>query len=193
MPGDEMGDRADRGEPEQAHTEDVEAWPPEGEAEVPEGQAPERDQARQVDRSDPPMAGPAAPHEQDSDVRNWATAAHLSSLVGLLGIPAVVGPLVVWLMKKDDHPFVETQAREALNFQISVLIYAVVGAILAVAVTVLTLGLGALAVIPAALIFLVGVFVLPIVAAIKTSDGTDYRYPLTLRLVSAPNRGGAAR
>lgn len=139
------------------------------------------------------MAGPAGPDEQDSDARNWATAAHLSSLVGMLGIPAVIGPLVVWLMKKDDHPFVESQAREALNFQISVLIYAVVGAIVAVIVTVLTLGVGVLAVIPAALVFLVGVFVLPIVAAIKASKGTNYRYPLTLRLVSGPHRSRRPR
>lgn len=182
--------------------EEVETWPPErdphrGPSGNPGGAGglsppPDHQQAR---RGVTQPASSTAPSDQmrgqgsmsDSDARNWALAGHLSSFVSVMMIPAVLGPLVVWLVQRDSHPFVEDQAREALNFQISVLIYTIVGAIAALAVTVATLGLGLLVVIPAALVFVVGVFVLPIVGAVKASQGERYRYPLTLRLVSGPD------
>ena len=66
--------------------------------------------------------------ELSSESRNWATFAHLSAFVMFLGIPSLIGPLVVWLAKKDD-PYVEAQAKEALNFNISMLIYAIAAGI----------------------------------------------------------------
>ncbi len=108
-----------------------------------------------------------------SDSRNWATFAHLSAFVMFLGIPSLLGPLVVWLAKKDD-PYVEAQAKEALNFNISMLIYAVAAGISVL----LLIGLIAL---PAVFITW---FVLVIVAAIRSADGEQYRYPFTIRLVS---------
>ena len=104
--------------------------------------------------------------------QNWATLAHLSALVMFVGVPSLVGPLVVWLVKKDD-PYIEAHAREALNFNISFLIYAIVAGI----AVILLIGLLALPVI------FVAWLVLVIVAAIKTADGEFYRYPLTMRLV----------
>lgn len=120
----------------------------------------------------------------DAEATNWAAGAHLASLVALVGVPSILGPLVVWLVKRDDHPFVADQARESLNFQISVLIYAIVGGIAALVFGLATLGIGFIAVIPIAIVFALGVFLLPIIAAIKASDGDRYRYPLTLRFIS---------
>jgi uncharacterized Tic20 family protein len=111
--------------------------------------------------------------ELSSESRNWATFAHLSAFVMFLGIPSLIGPLVVWLAKKDD-PYVEAQAKEALNFNISMLIYAIAAGISIL----LVIGIVAL---PAVFI---AWFVLVIVAAIRSADGEDYRYPFTIRLVS---------
>lgn len=133
----------------------------------------------------PGRVGPdRSPRLTDREAQNWAVAAHLAWLVSTVGIPPPIGPLVVWLIKKDDHPFVDDQGREALNFQISLIIYAVVGVVLALIIGFATLGLGFLALIPVAVLFLLLALILPIVAAIKASDGERYRYPMTLRLVN---------
>ena len=112
--------------------------------------------------------------EPSSDARNWATLTQLSAFVMFLGIPAVIGPLVVWLIKRDDDPFIDYSGKEALNFNISFLIYGVVAGLLII----LLIGLILLPI-----VFVVWL-VLVIVAAVKTSNGEYYRYPLTIRFVN---------
>ena len=94
---------------------------------------------------------------------------HLAGLAGLL-IPAigcVIGPLVVWLVKKEEFPFVDEQGKESLNFQITMLIYAtVVGLLFFVCI--------GLILAPA---LAIAYLVLMIIAAIKANDGYHYRYP----------------
>lgn len=118
----------------------------------------------------------SATTDADKTARNWAVAAHLSGLSLYLGIPFgnILGPLVIWLIKKDELPYAEDQAKEALNFQISLSIYGLVAALLAVAFIGFLL-------IP--VIFVLHI-VLTIVATIQTSEGKAYRYPLTIRLIS---------
>lgn len=108
-----------------------------------------------------------------ADARNWATLSHLSSFVMFFGIPALVGPLVMWLLRRDD-PWTEYHAKEALNFNISFLIYGVVAALSIVLLVGLIL-------LPAVVITW---FVLVIRAAVRTSAGEYYRYPMTMRFVS---------
>ena len=118
----------------------------------------------------PAAAAPAAITTSDS--RNLGTLSHLSAFALFLGIPSVAGPLVFWLMKRDD-PYVEFQAREALNFNLSFMLYGIVAALsIVVLVGVLLL--------PAVLITW---FILVIRAAIRSSAGEYYRYPMTLRFV----------
>ena len=107
--------------------------------------------------------------------KNWAMASHLSSFVVFLGVPLpVLGPFVMWLIKRDDgDEYAAWHAREALNFNISVTLYTVAAAILIIALVGVVL-------LPAVLI---SWFVLTIVAAIKATNGERYRYPMTLRLV----------
>lgn len=112
-------------------------------------------------------------YEVSSNSRNLAMASHLSAFVAFFGIPSLVGPLVLWLLNRDD-PFVEAQAKEALNFNISFLLYGVAAAISII----LLVGLVAL---PAVLVTW---FVLVIVAAVKAANGEDYRYPFTIRFVN---------
>lgn len=111
--------------------------------------------------------------------------AHLSALAGGLVTSAIggwgffLGPLIIWLVKKDTMPFVADQAKEALNFNITVSAIFVVLLIL----TVLSLGIGALLTVPVMLIVGLGALVLIIIAAVKANNGEAYRYPFTLRLV----------
>jgi len=108
------------------------------------------------------------------DEKTWGMLAHLSSLVGfLIPLGNILGPLVVWLVKKDTMPFVAEQGKEALNFNITVLIGIVIGFIL----TFVLIGLLVLAVVGIAWL------VLTIMAALAANKGENYRYPFTLRLV----------
>ena len=99
----------------------------------------------------------------------WTILCHLSFFVGL---PFLL-PLVVYLAMKDDSAYVRENAREALNFHISVLIYS----LCCLPLVFLVIG------IPLLVIIGIASLILAVVAAIKASDGQCYRYPLTLRLV----------
>ena len=123
--------------------------------------------------SDIPHQPEALLPELTSEAKSWAVLCHLSALSGLLtgGLGFLVGPLVIWLVKRNDHPFIDDQGKEALNFQISLFIY-----ILLLSCTIIG--------IPIALALIVADVVLTIVAAVKASNGMVYRYPLTIRLIS---------
>ncbi len=110
--------------------------------------------------------------------------AHLSALVGLLVGISLLGPLIVWLTKRDEDPFVDFHGKEALNFNLSVLIYGAVGGIATLVLTVVTFGLALFLLMPVFIAFFIAWIVLVIVAAVKASNGEWYRYPLTLRLVT---------
>lgn len=108
------------------------------------------------------------------EVTNWAMLCHLSALIGLaLGGVMFLGPLIVWLLKRNDHPFIDEQGKESLNFQISMMIYGVV-ALALICVAIGFFLLPALAVLD--IIFV-------IIASVKVSSGENYRYPLTIRLI----------
>jgi uncharacterized protein len=112
-------------------------------------------------------AAPPAPLS-DSDQRLWATLAHIGPII--IGF---VAPLVIWLIYKDRGRYVADQAKEALNFQITVTIAATISSILIFAIIGLVL-------LP---IVLIAALVLMIMAAIAANKGQAYRYPVTLRLV----------
>ena len=120
-----------------------------------------------------------------AEERQWGMFAHLSMLAaGLLTSPLggwgwFLGPLIIWMMKKETMPFVADQAKEALNF--SLLVTGVFVVLMALGL--LTLGIGFVIAIP--LMFIVGIaaLVLIVMAAIKANDGVRYRYPFTIRLI----------
>jgi hypothetical protein len=118
------------------------------------------------------------------DERTWAGAAHWSALVAAFVALAFLGPLVVLIAKGNESAWVRRNAVESLNFQLSVLIYGFVGGMVAVVVAIVTLGIGLLLVIPLALAFAGFWLVMTIIAAVKAGNGEDYRYPLTIRMVS---------
>ena len=115
-----------------------------------------------------------------SDTTTWAMAAHLTALAALLfGMP-FIGPLVVYLVKKE-NPFVRRHAAEALNFNLSIMLYTIV---LAVVTFVLLFVLVGFFLIPLFLVLLAAWIIFVIVAAVAASRGEEYHYPLTIRFVS---------
>lgn len=107
--------------------------------------------------------------------KTWGMLAHLSSFAGLV-IPFgnLLGPLIVWLVKKDTMPFVADQGKEALNFNITVALAAIVSGILMLVL----IGFLLIAVVA------VGWLVLTIMACMEANKGVAYRYPFTLRLIN---------
>jgi uncharacterized protein len=110
----------------------------------------------------------------DQEVRNTAVAAHLSTFAGLV-VPfgSVIGPLAVWLTRRDRDPFIDQAGREALNFGITIAVY---GAVVLVAALMLV---G----IPLLIAGVIAWVVLASLAAVRASQGQAYRYPLTMRFV----------
>jgi uncharacterized Tic20 family protein len=115
------------------------------------------------------------PGEKSREVRKWAMISHIIALVGLIGngIGFLLGPLIVWMLKKEEHPFIDEQGKEAVNFQITMFIAAFISALL--------------------IFFVIGIFlliivgllmtILPIVGAIKANDGEDFKYPFSIRFI----------
>ncbi len=110
----------------------------------------------------------------DKDERMWGMFCHLSALSGFI-IPFgnLIGPLIIYSMKKDEYSFVADQGKESLNFQISVMIYLVSGGVIS--------------------IFFVGFFlitaialaslILSVIASVRANDGEYYRYPLSIKFI----------
>lgn len=111
--------------------------------------------------------------EPDKDARTWAMLCHISALSSFISIPGFIPPLVIWLIKKDEYPFVDDQGKESLNFQISMLIYGLVSAALVCVVVGIFL------------LIAVGLFdlIMVIVATVQVNNGVRYRYPLCIRLI----------
>lgn len=124
--------------------------------------------------SAPTPPPPVPPANTSNDARTWAMLCHLSALSGFI-IPfgSLIGPLLVWQIKKNEYPLVDDQGKEALNFQITVTLAAIVSAVLM------------LVVIGFLLLVAVGIasLVFTIIAAIQANKGQRYRYPLSLRLI----------
>ncbi len=117
-----------------------------------------------------------APESKPPDAQSsWAIALHLSgfAIFILPTIGQILAPLILWLIKRPESPYLDRVGKEVLNFQISYTIYAVIaGALVFVVVGCVLL--------PAIFICWV-VFI--IIAAVKTSNGEDYQYPFTIRLL----------
>lgn len=110
----------------------------------------------------------------NKDERTWGMLCHLSGLAGFM-VPfgSVIGPLVVWLMKKDEFAFVNDQGREAVNFHLSMLIYEII------AFFMVFIFIGFL-VLPLLLIF---ELIQVVLATVSANDGKPYRYPMTMQFV----------
>jgi uncharacterized Tic20 family protein len=110
----------------------------------------------------------------DSEIRQWAMFCHFAAFFGLIfPFGNVLGPLIIWQIKKEADPFIDAQGKEALNFQITVSIAAMICMLLMVVI----IGF------PLMVLVGVGALVLTIIGGMKANDGVPYRYPFTWRLV----------
>lgn len=113
------------------------------------------------------------PSEAKVLTSTWLLASHLTGLTNIIGIPGFIGPLVIWLLKKEESEKVGCAAKESLNFQITLLIAGLICSLL-VFIVIGIFGLIALAIV--AIVF-------PILATVKTSNGETYQYPMTFRFI----------
>ena len=111
-----------------------------------------------------------------ADVRTWNVLCHASALLGLFlhFLGHLLGPLIVWLVKRGDSPEIDAHGRESLNFQLSMLIYDAIAAILCLVL------IG----IPILIALWIMNTVCVIIASIRASEGKFYRYPITIRFLS---------
>jgi len=110
----------------------------------------------------------------DKEQRTWAMLCHLSALAGfIIPMGSLIGPLVVWLVKKEEIPLVAEHGLKSINFQITMLIAYIICFILMFAVIGVIL-------LPVVAIFS---FVMVVVGAIKANDGKPFSYPFSLNLI----------
>jgi uncharacterized Tic20 family protein len=129
-------------------------------------QTPQQPQSSETPQKAEQTAPAAA--EVPSDAKTMAMLCHLLAI-----FTGFIGPLIIWLVKKADHPFIDEQGKEALNFQITVLLAMIVSFLLS--------------------FLCIGFFLMPavgvvnlvfcIIATIKVNGGDHYRYPVSLRLI----------
>jgi len=128
----------------------------------------------QATGSSEPVESTSSDTGPSTEERQWGMFAHLSALVGFV-IPfgTLIGPLIIWQIKKNEMPYVDEQGKEALNFQITVAIAFAVCMLLAFVLIGFLLmpivGIGAL--------------VLTVIAGIKANEGNGYRYPICWRII----------
>ena len=119
----------------------------------------------------------SANEELNKDARMWAMFCHLGGLAGLIPIaPAfgsIIAPLIIWQIKKNEFPFVDEHGKEAVNFQISILLYSII----CIPLVFICIGI--------ILLVAIGIFdiVCLIIAAVKANNGEHYRYPICCRFV----------
>lgn len=111
---------------------------------------------------------------QNRDERTWGMLCHLAALAGyIIPLGNIIGPLVIWLIKKDEYPFVNEQGKASLNFQISMLIYVIISTILCL----ILIG------IPLLLAAAVVNIIMIILASVNANEGKSFKYPLSIPFI----------
>ena len=130
----------------------------------------------------PPLPGPIPPPISDAQARTWNMWCHLSALSGLL-VPLgfVLGPLIVWQIKKTEFSSVEAHGKAALNFQLTLLIIAIVIVVVGFILSFFCVGVLFFFLLP--LVGLAGI-IFPIIAGLKANEGKDYKYPYSFTLIT---------
>lgn len=132
---------------------------------------------------EPPPPPPAPPPSSpDGTARTWNMLCHLSALAGLIGIPLgnILGPLIVWQIKKNEIPSVDIHGKAALNFQITITLIFLSGSLVAVVGFFFCIGW---LVVPLLVLLALAGMVFAVIAGIKANNGEDYKYPFTFEFV----------
>ncbi len=127
-----------------------------------------------TDQTPPPAS--SSPQLTEAEDRQWGSFAHLGGILGF--VPA----LIIWLVFKDRGSFTNTEAKEALNFQIAVTIAYIALNVLGFILAAVTFGLGGLITFLVPLVW-IGAVIFSILGFVKAKDGINYRYPVSIRLI----------
>jgi len=116
--------------------------------------------------------------------KNYSTITHLSGFAGwIFPFGNIIAPLIMWIAKKNESTFIDEHGKAAVNFQISIILYGILLAILILPITILTLGLGLLAILLAIIPAIILKIVLIISASLTASKGQYYEYPFTIQFI----------
>ena len=116
--------------------------------------------------------------------KNYSTLTHLSGFAGwIFPFGNIIAPLILWTAKKNESSYINSHGKAAVNFQLSILFYCFLLALLIIPITILTLGIGLIAVLLGILPAVVLKIVLIISASIKATNGEYYNYPYTIEFV----------
>jgi uncharacterized Tic20 family protein len=157
------------------------------------GGAPPGNRPRHADAEDAPYHATVADDEArfrpqrsrvTADDRTMAMFCHLSGIVS-----GFIGPLIIWLIKKDESRFVDHHGRTALNFAFTLAIAVVVAWLGGVVLTVVTCGVGVFIILPLVLGVLVFGLVFWIIGAVKANQGEWYRQPMAIPFIPPPTGG----
>jgi uncharacterized Tic20 family protein len=129
----------------------------------------------------PPTPAVPAPGSPESQARTWNMLCHLSALAGFI-VPFgnILGPLLVWQIKKNEIPSTNVHGKAALNFQITVVIALLAGMAVAILLSFFCVGF---LLIPVVMLIGLAGLIFAIIAGIKANNGEDYKYPFSLELV----------
>jgi uncharacterized protein len=130
----------------------------------------------------PPSAAAPPPPNPEAQARTWNMLCHLSALAACVGVPFgnILGPLIVWQIKKNEIPSVDFHGKASLNFQITVTLAALVGGAAALVLSFFCVGY---LLIPLVLLIGLAGLVFAIIAGIKANNGEDYKYPFSIDFV----------
>jgi uncharacterized protein len=116
--------------------------------------------------------------------KNYSSITHLSSFAGwFFPFGNIIAPLVLWSAKKNESTFIDTHGKSAVNFQLSLILYGFLLALLIIPIAIFTLGLGIIAIIIGIIPAIILNFVLIISASIKANSGEYYTYPFTIEFI----------
>lgn len=121
----------------------------------------------------------------ESTARSLSMWTHLGPLLGgLVGIPGIITALVFWLVGRDRSALVDHNGKESMNFQLSLLIVSLASGAVLTVLTVVTLGLALVVIVPGVLVAVVFIIVWQIQGAVAANNGQYYRYPMNWRMIS---------
>jgi len=116
--------------------------------------------------------------------KNYSSITHLSGFAGwFFPFGNIIAPLVLWSAKKNESAYIDEHGKSAVNFQLSILLYCFLGALLIIPITIFTLGLGLIAILIALIPAIILKIVLIISASIKATNGEHYNYPFTIEFI----------
>jgi uncharacterized protein len=130
----------------------------------------------------PPVSSIPPVATANASSRSWEVLCHLSGAAGLIGVPFgnVLGPLIVWLLKRDESPAIDDHGKESLNFHLSWTLWAVIYCVTALIATFFIVGIFMWLLLPVGWLAMA---ILIVVGSVKASNGELYRYPLTVRFL----------